>query len=62
MAARNQGVKEEGQQPSPAKKPPVKKEQPSPAKKSVAKSPAKQEPEEEASQPASKRMKIDHDE
>jgi hypothetical protein len=40
----------------------VKKEQPSPAKKSTGKSPAKQEQEEELSQPASKRMKIDHDE
>ena len=40
----------------------MKKEQPSPAKKSSGKSPAKQEQEEELSQPASKRMKIDHDE
>ena len=64
MAARNQGVKDEHIPPSPNKKqPPVKKEQhPSPAKKSAIKSPAKHEEEESPSQPASKRMKVDHDE
>jgi hypothetical protein len=62
MANRNQGVKDEHIPPSPNKKPPVKKEQTSPNKKSAAKSPAKHEEEESPSQPASKRVKIDHDE
>jgi hypothetical protein len=44
MAARNHGVKDEPNPPSPNKKQPLKKEQhPSPAKKSAVKSPAKQE-------------------
>lgn len=63
MAARNHGLKDEHIPPSPNKKQPIKKEQhPSPAKKSVGKSPAKHEEEESPSQPASKRMKVDHDE
>lgn len=62
IANRNHGLKDEHIPPSPNKKAPVKKEQPSPAKKSAVKSPVKHEEEESPSQPASKRMKIDHDE
>lgn len=62
MAHRNQGLKDEHIPTSPNKKAPIKKDQPSPAKKSAVKSPAKHEEEESPSQPASKRMKIDHDE
>ncbi len=67
MAARNGGMKDENPV-SPKKngqKPPVKKEQapqPSPQKMKTRASPVKTPAGDEDSQPASKRLKIDHDE